>query len=125
MAIRIKQLFQSIDHRDTDAFLAFLSDDVVFRFGNATPVKGKAEVDPVVQDFFDSINALHHDVVETWQQGDAAICHGTVTYTRHDASTLCVPFANIFRLKEDVIREYLIYVDISDLYKNARQGLAE
>ncbi len=31
----IKQLFQSIDSRDADAFVAFLSDDVFFQFGNA------------------------------------------------------------------------------------------
>jgi TRAP-type uncharacterized transport system substrate-binding protein len=44
------------------------------------------------------------------------ICHGTVTYTRHDASTLTVPFANIFRTRDDLIDEYLIYVDASALY---------
>ncbi len=51
MENQIRLLFQSIDQRDTDAFLAFLSDDVVFRFGNAAPVKSKAEVDQVVQGF--------------------------------------------------------------------------
>ena len=115
----IKQLFQSIDDRDADAFLAFVSDDVLFRFGNAEPVNGKAVVGNVVRGFFESIKALCHDVLEIWEQQDAVICHGIVTYTRHDSTTLRVPFANIFKLDGDLIREYLIYVDVSELYNPA------
>lgn len=114
---RIKQLFQSIDDRDVDAFTAFLSDDVSFRFGNAQPVNGKIDVGNVVRGFFGSIKALRHDVVEIWQEKDVVICHGVVTYTRKDSSTLSVPFANIFKLAGESIREYLIFVDVSELYK--------
>ncbi len=113
----IKQLFQSIDNRDTDAFLTFLSDDVVFRFGNAEPVKGKENVGDVLRGFFESIQALEHDLHEIWEHPDTVICHGIVTYTRHDSSTLTVPFANIFGMDGSVIREYLIFVDVSGLYE--------
>jgi hypothetical protein len=58
-------------------------------------------------------------VAEIWKKEGVVICHGIVTYTRHDSSTLSVPFANIFRLDGDLIREYLIYVDVSELYKSA------
>ena len=58
----IRQLFQSIDDRDIEAFLAFLSGDVLFRFGNAQPVKGRAAVGNVLRGFFAGIKALHHDV---------------------------------------------------------------
>ena len=114
-----KQLFQSIDEQNTNAFVAFLSGDVLFQFGNAEPVKGKEAVGNAVGGFFGSIKALRHNVTETFEQPGIVICHGTVTYTRHDSSVLSVPFANIFRLDADLIREYLIYVDISGLYGNA------
>ncbi len=114
---RITRLFQSIDNREVDAFLAFLSADVLFRFGNAQPVKGKEGVRTAVNGFFGSIKALRHEVLDAWQQEDAVICHGIVTYTRHDSSTLRVPFANIFKIDAGLIKEYLIYVDISDLYR--------
>jgi len=42
-----------------------------------------------------------------------------VTYTRHDSSTLTVPFANILRFEGDLIDEYLIFLDVSELYKSA------
>ncbi len=115
----VRRLFRSIDDRDTEAFLAFLADDVLFRFGNAGPVNGKAAVRDVVRGFFDSIKGLNHHIAETWDEPDAAICHGTVTYTRHDSSTLSVPFANILRTRAGLIKEYFIYVDVSKLYRSA------
>ncbi|MEW6365122.1 MAG: nuclear transport factor 2 family protein [Acidobacteriota bacterium] len=119
MEDRIRLLFQSVDQGQVDDFLTFLSQDVLFRFGNAPPVQGRTEVGNAVRGFLGSIKALHHDLVEVWMQPSAVTCHGTVTYTRHDATTLTVPFATIFKLSGEEIREYLIYVDICDLYSHA------
>ena len=109
------QLFQSIDNQDTEAFLAFLTDDVLFRFGNADPVNGKSAVGEVVSGFFGSVKGMHHNLVRVWDEEDVVICHGTVTYTRHDSTTLSVPFANIFGINNNLIKEYLIFIDISEL----------
>ena len=114
----VGRLFAGIDNRDLESFLACLSDDVFFRFGNAPGVKGKTAVGDAVRAFFGSIQALRHDLTETWEQPGVVICHGRVTYTRHDASTLAVPFANILKMDGDLIGEYLIYVDVSGLYKS-------
>ena len=110
-------LFQSIDKKDTDSFMAFLADDVFFRFGNAEPVHGKNNVANGVKGFFESVKDLQHDINETWVIDNSVICHGFVTYTRHDDSKLSVPFANVFKLENQLIKEYLIYVDISELYR--------
>ena len=112
----VNQLFQSIDRKDSDAFLTFLAEDIFFRFGNAEPIHGKNNAGNVVKGFFESIKTLQHDISETWSVDNTVICHGFVTYTRHDATTLTVPFANIFKMEGQKIKEYLIYVDISELY---------
>jgi len=110
------KLFQSIDDQDAEAFLDFLSDDVEFRFGNAEPVNGKAAVSTVIKHFFNSIKSVRHVLSRVWNEEGFVICHGTVTYTRHDATTLSVPFANILGLRDSLISEYLIFVDVSALY---------
>ena len=114
----VKSLFRSVEDQNVEAFLAFLSDQVLFRFGNAEPVRGKAAVGEAVRGFLASIKSLRHDVAETWEQPDVVICRGVVTYTRQDSSVLSVPFANILKLKADLISEYLIYLDSSELYKS-------
>lgn len=110
-------LFGCIDAMDTEAFLGFLHDDVLFQFGNIPTTRGKTAVRVAVQGFFDSIRSVRHRLIDLWNQGDSVICRGEVAYTRHNASTLCVPFANILRLESGLIAEYLIYVDISELYR--------
>jgi ketosteroid isomerase-like protein len=112
----VRQLFQSIDNKDADTFTTFLADDVLFRFGNAEPVRGKAAVGTAVQGFFGSIKAIQHKLATVWDEGSEVICHGTVSYTRHDSTMLSVPFALILAIDSDLIKEYLIFVDISQLY---------
>lgn len=110
-------LFKHIDAMDTEAFLGFLAEDVLFQFGNAIPRRGRVDTGAAVREFFDSIMSLRHDLIEIWDQVDTLICHGYVTYARHDASTLRVPFANILRIHSGLIAEYRIYVDVSELHR--------
>ena len=112
----VPSLFQALDASDADMFASFLTDDGVFVFGNAEPVRGKQAIRDVVAGFFTTIKAIRHDLIETWTLPEAVICQGTVTYTRHSGSQLRVPFANIFRMQNGLIRNYLIYVDNSQPY---------
>lgn len=116
MEQRMHDLFRSIDSSDANAFASFLTEDVVLQFGNAEPIQGRDLVRDVIAGFFDSIHGLKHQLHAHWLQDDALICNGSVTYTRHDGSTLQVPFANILMRKGDLISKYMIYVDTSQLY---------
>lgn len=114
---RIKHLFEIIDRKDTSGFIEFLTDDVHFRFGNMPAVHGNKEVGQMIQGFYDSIKSLSHDLDNIRESDGVVVCNGQVNYTRHDSSTLSVPFANIFKMDGNLIREYLIYADTSELYK--------
>ena len=60
---------------------------------------------------------LSHKIQQSWATEDAAICHGMVTYIRHDESELQVPFANILKTDGVLIEDYRIYIDTSQLYQ--------
>ena len=61
-----------------------------------------------------SLKALRKD-------GDnESFLHGRVTYTRQDRSNLDVPFANVFRYEDGLIRDYLIFVDNSALFASGQ-----
>ena len=112
----VPQLFQSIDAMDTGKFITFIADDAQFKFGNAPPVVGKETIRQAVDGFFKSIKRIRHRLLNTWAYLDTVICQGEVTYTRHDDSQLTVPFVNIFGMKNNLIKDYLIYNDITALY---------
>lgn len=112
----LERLFRAIDDKHTERFCSFLSDDCRFRFGNLDPVEGAGTIGKFVEAFFESITALRHEPAGIWQVPDGIVCHGTVHYTRLDGSILSVPFCNVFRLEDERILEYLVFVDASALY---------
>jgi len=111
-----QDLFKAVDAKDTKAFLGFIAPDGEFKFGNAPAVHGHAAIGAAVDGFFASIRASSHRVVRTWDGVESCACQGEVTYTRHDGGVLTLPFVNVFALRDGLITEYLIYIDIAPLY---------
>ncbi|MCO6466212.1 MAG: nuclear transport factor 2 family protein [Bradyrhizobiaceae bacterium] len=109
-------LFAAIDAKDADTFVTYFTNNGTFRFGNADPVVSTENIHAAVSGFFDSIKGLKHEVVDT-KANDGVVCsHGYVTYTRHNDTTLRVPFCNVFNMDGDKIKDYLIFIDTSALY---------
>ena len=112
----ITDLLAAIDRKDARAFVAFLTPDATFCFGNNPTIAGRAAIEAAVEGFFKAIKAVSHCLENQWALPDAAICTGVVTYTRHDGSTLRVPFANVMKLRASGIHDYLIFTDNSALF---------
>jgi ketosteroid isomerase-like protein len=113
----VERLFKTIDQMDAEEFASFFTENGTFRFGNAEPVAGRKAIQEAVGGFFASIAGLHHQGNQTWDAADdIAVTEGLVIYTRHDGGTVDVPFVNVYRLEDGLIRDYRIYVDITPLY---------
>jgi uncharacterized protein (TIGR02246 family) len=112
----LEKLFKTIDAKDAEGFAGFLTEDAIFRFGNGAPSRGKGAVREAVAGFFASVKGLKHTIRESWTHPDTIVMHGDVTYTRHDGSQLSVPFANVFKVEGTLVREYLVFADVSQLW---------
>jgi len=111
-----QELFAAIDDRDAARFVARLTPDASFRFGNAPVVRGSEAIGAAVAGFFAAIAACRHRLIQTWSGRQDVACEGQVTYTRHDGSQVTVPFANVFELRGRLIASYRIYIDNSPLF---------
>jgi len=109
-------MFAAIDSKDAQAFVGFLTDDAVFRFGSAPAVRGREAILAAVDGFFGTIAACSHDVQNTLASGSTLVCEGEVTYRRHDDTEITLPFTDIFEYDGDLISQYKIYIDIGPLY---------
>ena len=112
----LKELFAAIDAMNTPGFLGKLSPTAVFRFGSSPAVQGKDAVGSAVDGFFSTIAGISHTITRQVSDGQVLGCEGSVTYMRHDASTITLPFANFFEFDGDLISDYRVYVDIAPLY---------
>jgi ketosteroid isomerase-like protein len=106
-----RRLFEAIDAGDAKAFVAFLTPDAQFRFGNAPVVVGVDAIDEAVTGFFGAIRSSHHQLGLRWTGETSVACEGVVTYTRLDGTTIAFPFANVFDLRGEKIAAYRIYID--------------
>ena len=111
-------LFAAIDAKDGAAFVAYLTEDAIFRFGSAPPVQGRNSIQAAVEGFFATIAGCRHRIFNSLRQDDTLVCEGEVTYQRHDGHEVTVPFTDIFEYNGDLISHYKIYMDLSPLYAN-------
>ena len=109
-------LFVAIDANDATAFVSFLTDDAVFRFGSAPAVQGRAAIHAAVDGFFETIAGCTHTVHKSIGSGATLVCEGEVTYRRHNGTEITLPFADVLEYDGDLIADYKIYMDITPLY---------
>jgi ketosteroid isomerase-like protein len=111
-----QRVFAVIDARDTAGFVALLTPDAQFRFGNAPTVVGAEAIAATVSSFFAAIASCRHRLIRTWSGSSGVVCEGEVTYIRHDRTAVTVPFANVFELRGTLIAVYRIFIDNSPLF---------
>jgi ketosteroid isomerase-like protein len=109
-------IFADIDALDPDAFVAHLTEDVVFRFGNNEPAVGRAAVRDGVAGFFATIAGMKHQVLDTFEVGDTVIAQIDIDYTRHDGKTVTVPNADILVFEGDLVKAWQIYIDLAPVF---------
>ena len=113
----LHNLFEAIDNKDVDGFVAFLTADASFRFGSAPAAQGTDAIREAVDGFFGTIKGLSHTVTRSVAEDGVLICEGDVTYTRTDDSEITLPFVDVFEMSsEGLIAQYKIYMDIAPLY---------
>ena len=113
----ILQMYNAIDAKSSTGMCNFLTDDAIFKFANMPAVEGKANIISFLDGFFQSIKAISHTNIETWNSGDVWFVTGNVAYTRHNDSVLKVPFSVLLRMRASLIKEFQIFVDASELYR--------
>ena len=116
MSRNVAAIFADIDAFDPDKFVAHLTEDVVFRFGNAEPSIGRAAVREAVAGFFTTIDGLTHHVLNSWDAGDVTIAQIDVEYRRKDGKRVTVPNADILTFDGDLVRNWQIYIDLAPVF---------
>ncbi len=116
MSHDVAQVFGSIDALDADKFVAYLTPDVVFRFGNAEPAKGREAVKEGVEGFFSTIEGLTHHILDVYEDGDTTIAKIDVEYVLKDGRHVTVPNADILKYDGDLVSDWQIYIDLAPLF---------
>jgi ketosteroid isomerase-like protein len=116
MSRNVPAIFADIDAFDPDKFVSHLTDDVTFRFGNAEPVVGRANVREAVAGFFTTIAGLTHHILNVYDAGAVSIAQIDVEYVRQDGKHVTVPNADILTFDGDLVSNWQIYIDLAPVF---------
>jgi ketosteroid isomerase-like protein len=116
MSRDIAAIFADIDTLDPDKFVAHLTPDVTFRFGNNDPVTGRAAVREGVAGFFTTISGMSHHILNVYESGETVIAKIDVEYLRQDGKSVTVPNADILVFDGDLVRDWQIYIDLAPVF---------
>ncbi len=110
------EMFAALDADGVPGLFPYLHDDVAFRFGSFPAGRGRDTFDRTWRQISPHVDSISHELLDTWESDESAVCRGNVTYRLTDGRSVTVPFANVFYLRDGKIAEYLIYVDASAVF---------
>jgi ketosteroid isomerase-like protein len=112
----VRALFAAMDDADIAGAAAYMTDDVHAQFGNSDPIEGRDAFQTSGEQFAASIGSIQHEItyIETFE--DVVVVEMQVHYTRLDAKQLTLPCCNVFRIRDGLIADYRVYMDISPVY---------
>ena len=114
-----QDLFAAVDSREAEKVAPFVTDDVAFRFGSAEPTYGRADLVAASREFSASIAGIHHTIIRAWgPEPGVAVVELQVTYRRHDGSEITLPCCNIFRMRDGLVGDYRIYMDVAPVFSS-------
>ena len=109
-------LFADVDLMDAKAFVSYLAEDCVLRFGNADELYGRDAVEEAIDGLFGTIKGLSHRILQEWDVGDTSIVQVETTYTRMDGGRVTLPAVVVGRRGGELFDEYRIYTDLAPIY---------
>lgn len=113
----IPRLLRSIDERDWDTFVSYLTDDAEFRYGSGSTAVGRESIKSAADMAVSPFAAVEHEIVSVWEGPDSTVVEGKVTYEWPDGYRQTLGFVNRFMMRDSLIAKYHIFIDPSPLFR--------
>jgi hypothetical protein len=69
--------------------------------------------------FCETVDGVRHELVETFEKGNATVVEADVTYTLKDGREVTVPVVTIYRASGELIDDYRIFIDVAPVFAEA------
>ena len=113
----VQNLLRMYESFNVPGFLACLSDDAVYRFGNYPPATGKEAIEATIKaSHREQITGISFEIKTTYEQDDAVVVELAVNYNMVSGKTITLPCLDIFRFDGDKVKAMLVFMDESPLF---------
>ena len=112
----VESIYEALDAKDVDAFVAKLTPGAEVRFGNGAPVAGRVAVRDAFNEFFKAIDSVSHAFTSQLRVDDTLIIEQMVTFARRDGVAVALPAATVFELTEGKADRMQTYIDVGPVF---------
>lgn len=120
--VDVDALFSSIDRFDAEAFGGFFASDATYVFANYPAVQGRDEIVGAATAFWDTVDSLHHKVLNVFPFDGGFVTELEITFGLKDGRTVTLPTAVITRTADGLITDHRIYVNETPLASEGGEG---
>jgi len=107
----LERMFGAANRGDSDAFLGCFTEDAEYQVANRPAVHGRQAIQEFRAGMVPSFKKVLHNIKNSWQKGDTAVCELEVEYHRNDGKVVTVPCLDIIRLKDGKVKSLRAYLD--------------
>ena len=112
----VENIFEALDAKDADGFVAMLTQGAEVRFGNGALREGRAAVRDAFNDFFSAVDMISHAFTSQLRVDDTLIIEQMVTLSRPQGNAVVLPAVTVFELAEGKADRMQTYIDVSPLF---------
>jgi uncharacterized protein (TIGR02246 family) len=117
----VRELCAAADAADGARFASFFRPDATFRFGNGSPLAGRAAIAAATRATVDAIWPTRHRVDQVAEIGDQLFCRLAILVAPPGGPELELPCVTVVQLADGMIVDYRVHMDIAPALRPARQ----
>jgi ketosteroid isomerase-like protein len=114
----IRLMLERMDSLDVEALLSHLTEDVKFRFGNASATRGLDHVRKVFRKLTSDLRSLRHDVHDIWEvPNHSFVVVAEAAVITADQRRMQFPIVYLLKIQptSELISAMQVFVDVSPL----------
>ncbi|MBO0931969.1 nuclear transport factor 2 family protein [Fibrella aquatilis] len=108
--------FRMVDRMDPDEYVIYFQPDGRVIFSNDPPIVGTEAIRQAMQQFYATIDSMHHEIVHLWAESNTVISRAEAQYVRKaDGKAVNLPAVTIIDLVGDKVQQVQFYMDMTPL----------
>jgi ketosteroid isomerase-like protein len=113
---RVERMMASVASGNWDEWRTYMHPDLFYKVGAAEPVHSAEAARQFMLRVADKLKVTSHDVRGTFQVGNIVVIEMDANYlTVQDGRPVTVPCCDVYRFDGDLIREWRVYPDASNV----------
>jgi hypothetical protein len=109
--------YEAVDKMDSNLYRTFLAQHCNLMFGNNPAVTGRDEVIAGIQQFWNQINGLDHNLIAVFGNDFHLSMESVIDYTRKDGNMVAIPCVTVIeRETTGEARSLKIFIDTTPIF---------